>query len=96
MYDSWFERKSYVVEKISFCLLTLGFIGTILGIIIGLQNFSTDMFTDALKMQKFIETMFVGFSIEITTLLLSAIAKFYLDVVLIFFKKHLMDRMHEE
>jgi hypothetical protein len=62
-------------------LVGLGFLGTILGIIIGFQYFPSEAFTDPSKMQEFVRYMLTGFAVELHTLLAGLVAKLWLSIV---------------
>jgi hypothetical protein len=62
-------------------VITLGFLGTIVGVIIGFHHLPADAFTNAVKMQDFIRMMLVGFSVELNSLLMGVMGKVWLSVL---------------
>lgn len=65
-------------------VITLGFLGTIIGVIIGFQTFPEGAFTDAIKMQEFVRQMLVGFSTELNSLLMGVFGKTWLSIIVYF------------
>jgi hypothetical protein len=67
-------------------LIGLGFIGTVIGVIIGF-SFVPD-FNDTAKLQAFISQMLVGFSTELHSLLMGLIGALWLSIVQFAFLKY--------
>jgi hypothetical protein len=74
--DSRLDTLRYIATA----LLALGFLGTVIGVIIGLQSFPADAYTDVAAMQKFIQQMLVGFSTELHTLVAGLIGNIWLNL----------------
>ncbi len=60
-------------------VVTLGFLGTIVGVIIGFSYLPQEAFSEATKMQEFIRTMLIGFSVELNSLLMGIIGKIWIS-----------------
>lgn len=81
--DSRLDTLRYIATAV----LALGFLGTVIGVIIGLQSFPADAYTDVAAMQKFIQQMLVGFSTELHTLVAGLIGNIWLN-----FNIHIFER----
>lgn len=62
-------------------LMGLGFIGTVIGVIIGFSNFPADAFTNVDAMQVFVRQMLLGFATELNTLVMGLATSLWLSVV---------------
>lgn len=62
-------------------LMSLGFIGTVVGVVIGFSNFPADAFSNVEAMQVFVRQMLLGFATELNTLLMGLATSLWLSVV---------------
>jgi hypothetical protein len=82
-----FERVLMFTKFSMNLLVGLGFLGTVVGVIIGFQHFPAEAFSDLTKMQEFVRMMLTGFATELHTLLMGLLGKLWLSVVVFTLEK---------
>lgn len=82
---SWLRIPDFIVKF----LVGLGFMGTIVGVVIGFQNAPPDIFNDINQMQVFVRQVLVGFAVELHALLMGMLTSMWLSVVVLFLESRL-------
>lgn len=76
-------------------VVTCGFLGTIIGVIIGFHYFPADAFQNPDKMADFIRQMLVGFSVELNSLVMGVFGKLWISLNIYIQENKIEEILHD-